>query len=189
VCPDRLWSGSGKESNPAGCPNYWPHAGIQTTTATVQVLLRCADLATRLSRVYGSAAPTVFDEAGAEYSVVRLSDTSYRLISSQITFGPVRRFPSTTPRGPWRAASVSAAYSPPEMHANGRAIHNETSDLRGCQLWSYGAKEHPEFNDPGRVVISNNVGVMQRDKQACDIHKAQNVSADNYRQVFIDIAG
>lgn len=151
--------------------------------------------ATRLRQQLADEPPELFGHGGAEYSVTRTDDGAYRLITSDIGVGPIRRYRAATPWGPWTAPSddESIVYSPPELESNQVPV-NDPFGTPGvgdtCVLSGYGAKEHAGLGTDHRPVVSYNRFPVARAGATtyCDIPGAANADANNYRPQFVAVA-
>lgn len=111
-----------------------------------------------------AASIRILDNGADEMSVVR-TRTGYRAVMSDETDGPdIYMYSAPAPQGPWGQRTL--LYRTPEA---------------GADLVTYNAKEHPELDGHGYVVVSYDVNVTGADPNGV----YSNV--DNYRPRFIKI--
>jgi hypothetical protein len=118
--------------------------------------------------------------AGEEYSVVRTSSGTYRMVTSALTIGGIKVFTAPSPEGPWTLSTTVWAQTP---ETNQVAYGDTSGPGTECRLWTYGTKEHPAFDAGGRVTISYNVGLSGSPDGQRVLDQFANV--DNYRPRFV----
>ncbi|MCA1840297.1 MAG: DUF4185 domain-containing protein [Actinomycetota bacterium] len=108
------------------------------------------------------AAARLLSGVANELSIVK-AGSSFRLITQDHAIGKdILMFTAAAPEGPWLSPEV--VYSTPETAGN---------------VFTYNAKEHPELDTPGKIVISYNVNSSDTNDVYADV--------DNYRPRFVDI--
>jgi len=151
----------------------WEYYGGESSEGTS--IWRASSAGTARLEVRGSV-----PNAGEEYSVVRTASGTYRMVTSALTIGGIKVFTAPAPHGPW---TLSSTVWPQTPETDAVAYGDTSGPGTMCRLWTYGTKEHPAFNTPGRITISYNVGLNGCADPQRVLDQFANV--DNYRPRFV----
>lgn len=127
---------------------------------------------------------TAYVYGGGEESVV-LDGGAYRLVSSWDNIFNIYLATSSSPVGPFTVlAKVSGEQSSSFPTFEGQSVSPyNTTPVSGCALGGYNAKEHPELESSGNIVISYNVNAF-----GCSGSPFTD-NVENYRPRFVVMSG